>query len=215
MDTIVELLTMAKGLIDGAFEEVPKWASSNLLLADLYQKISLADERQKQLNVIYAGQKVTWKYYEEREKRWKAYTEDENNKISKAFEKGESSCRVGGRRKYFICFNRMIQQSDENPNRKPIMRFFDKPIVIPDDNEKDESSKETLNSSLKHLSSMKLTDDQAKHLIECCVTLCTRRNTDSDTIHSSLRIVLRVTKNMRWLFTSLKKRTRYALQADA
>ena len=61
----------------------------------------------------------------------------------------------------------MIQQSDENPNRKPIMRFFDKPIVIPDDNEKDESSKETLNSSLKHLSSMKLTDDQAKHLIEC------------------------------------------------
>ena len=130
MNTIVELLTMAKGLIDGAFEEVPKWVSSSLLLADLYQKISLADERQKQLNVIYAGQKVTWKYYEEREKRWKAYTEDENNKISKAFEKGESSCRVGGRRKYFICFNRMIQQSDENPNRKPIMRFFDKPIVI-------------------------------------------------------------------------------------
>ena len=41
----------------------------------------------------------------------------------------------------------MIQQSDENPNRKPIMRFFDKPIVIPNDNEKDESSKETLNSS--------------------------------------------------------------------
>ena len=74
MDTIVELLTMAKGLIDGAFEEVPKWVSSSLLLADLYQKISLADERQKQLNVIYAGQKVTWKYYEEREKRWKAYT---------------------------------------------------------------------------------------------------------------------------------------------
>ena len=191
MDTIVELLTMAKGLIDGVCqEEVPKWVSSSLLLADLYQKISLADERRKQLDLIYSNQKIVWKYYEEREKRWKAYTDDENNKITKAYEKGDTSCRLIGRRKYFICFSRMIQQSDETPSKKPIMRFYSG--AKKDDKAMDASPKVTLEALAQD--SVKLTDDQAQHLIDCCVALCTRQNTDSDTIHSSLRIILRVTK---------------------
>lgn len=179
MSTIVELLSLAKSVIESDSDNVPKWVSSSLLLADLYQKISLADERRKLLKNQHPGQQVVWKSFEERDVRWKTYSADDQLILYSAYEKGEDSCRLNsGRRKYTICFNRMLQLNEDSPTRRPIMRFYGDKSVTPEPT--DQSSR--------------LSDEQAQHLIECCIALCARPTTDSDTVHSSLRIILRVTR---------------------
>ena len=40
-----------------------------------------------------------------------------------------------------------------------------------------------------------LTEDQTKHLLLCCVSLCNLDSVDPDTLHSCLRIILRLTRN--------------------
>lgn len=197
MKTIIELLSISKSIIDAKGEEpsasIPKWVSSALLLTDLYQKISTADARRRGLDALTREKKVVWKWFDDRQAKWQSYTEINQSAIAAAFNKGEQIVRLtASRRKYTIYLSKMIQVNDESHNRRPIMRYFE------DQSAKNKNNEEgVLDDDLPHIvdNNGSLSNDQTEHLLHCCVSLCNLESIDPDTLHSCLRIILRLTRS--------------------
>lgn len=174
---------------------IPKWVSSALLLTDLYQKISTADARRKALKETTKNKKVVWKWFDDRTAKWQAYNEPSQKDIDSAFNKGEQLIRLTqSRRKYTIYLTKMIQVNEESHSRRPITRHFVE--KSPKSKESQDEQTDVVKSYLdkNELSGHSLSDEQTKHLLSCCVSLCGLENIDGDTLHSCLRIILRLTR---------------------
>ena len=170
-----------------------------MLLTDLYQKISTADARRRALASATRDKKIVWKWFDERQAKWQNYTDNNQSTISAAFNKGEQVVRLmASRRKYTIYLSKMIQVNEESHNRRPIMRYFEKKKTsekVADAAKTIGSPSEEPNFSDYHGS---LSDDQTQHLLTCCVSLCNLELVDSDTLHSCLRIILRLTRHHKF-----------------
>ncbi|CAF4972068.1 unnamed protein product, partial [Rotaria sp. Silwood1] len=161
----------------------PKWLTLIFLYIDLYENISLIT---KNRSIINENSNHIWQWFDENLLKWTNYPLEQNKQINNAYFNGNSSCKIIMKNQnYLIEFNKMLQINENTHNEQPIMLTFDKSIIKINTNEL-------------------LSDEQAFILINNCVDLI-RTLVDSDTIHAVLRLILRLTRNYKYVQQFVEK----------
>ena len=137
---------------------------------------------------------VCWLYFDSSQAKWNAYNDNDQETIFAAYKRGDNVVKLSSsRRKYTVYLSKMIQINDESQNRRPIMMKW-----MPR-NKVEEGENHKILDKFKDFNT--LNDEKAKKLISCCVSLMNISSIDSDTLHSCMRILLRLTRDhemARW-----------------
>lgn len=184
MTSVLSLLAKSRTLInlkssqkvDDSFHPIPKWISSALLLLDLYQKTTISDLRSTLLEEQTKTQKLVWMWFDCPAAKWQPYADGDQATLTNAYKNGENVVKLTqSRRKYTIYLSKMIQITDESHSRRPIMKKF----VPKDESDQSEEAAEQspFENQFQHF--MTLTEEQAHHLITCCISLITMESIDS------------------------------------
>nr|XP_026689880.1 E3 ubiquitin-protein ligase HUWE1-like [Ciona intestinalis] len=211
--TFVALLSCASTWLQdhNDVSTTPKWISPVLLLVDLYERTCITLARKSELQRRFEGHRREWKWFDDRSGRWCSYSASNHKSIDDAYAANLPGIRfTAGRRRYTINFLQLIQFNEESGNRRPIMATYvkDSSLTDKDSNKKSKSEEETMEtdnngkaaepvptSSEESFSGfIRLSPVDADKLVHSC-TAFVCLPVDADTLHSSMRLLLRLTRN--------------------
>nr|CAB3254981.1 E3 ubiquitin-protein ligase HUWE1-like [Phallusia mammillata] len=196
----------------------PKWVSPIELLIDLYERTCVLLWRRKEIRDKYQGHKREWKWFDDRSGRWCSYSASNHKSIDVAYKAGLPSVRfTAGRRKYTINFHQLIQFNEESGNRRPIMATYAKdtskaesetttqPVLADDSMETDgetgkagaettSATQATESPAVNYSNLWRLGAEEADRLVHAATSFVCLP-VDADTLHSSMRLLLRLTRS--------------------
>ncbi|XP_076109103.1 E3 ubiquitin-protein ligase HUWE1-like isoform X2 [Mytilus galloprovincialis] len=222
-DMLVQVLNSEQEFLSANKEMItPRWLAPLLLLLDLYEKVSVISKRKAEAAKLTQNSH-TWKWFDDSSGRWCKYSLPNNKTIDDAYQSGDINVRFSaGRRRYTIHFNTMVQVNEETGNRRPIM------LNLSSLEEKQQAKEEqkvannldTLSVESGSESKMEtestekkreippvvngLNHDHITSIIRSVVVLV-GIPVEADTLHASLRLVLRLTREHKYavLFADL------------
>ncbi|XP_064606987.1 E3 ubiquitin-protein ligase HUWE1-like isoform X3 [Liolophura sinensis] len=219
IDLLVRVLLSGQQCLT-SLKDLPlqKWLGPLLLLIDLYEKVAVTSERKAAVDVLMNNTYHTWKWLDDRGGKWCNYNASNNKTIDDAYVAGYSNVRFSaGRRRYTVNFSTMVQINEETGNRRPIMLTLpskedmeaekakedqakaDAKAAKPEeDSTRTETKMETDSSVTSQKKERKvvagLTSDHTASIIRSVVSLI-GIPVDPDTLHASLRLTLRLTRD--------------------
>ncbi|XP_046372246.1 E3 ubiquitin-protein ligase HUWE1-like isoform X1 [Haliotis rufescens] len=216
LDLLIQVLNEGQEYLSNLKDpSTPKWMAPLLLLLDLFEKVSVISKRKSEAMSLIANSH-TWKWFDDSSGRWCKYSVGNNKTIDDAYRSGDSNVRFqAGRRRYTVQFSSLVQVNEETGNRRPIMLSFPTAEEKPSTKEEPKDSKnnteasgetpkapedtkmetETVEEKEKPQKTVVqgFTDQQITSIIKSVVSLLSVP-VDPDTLHASLRLMLRLTR---------------------
>ncbi|KAK6177350.1 hypothetical protein SNE40_015469 [Patella caerulea] len=196
----------------------PKWMAPLLLLLDLFQKVSVTSLRKSKAAELTSGSH-SWKWFDDGSGRWCKYSQSNNKTIDDAYQNGDINIRFqAGRRRYTVQFGAMVQINEETGNRRPIMLSLPSPDEkqnkTKDESKDNKTDKDEGKTEVKMETEVTeekpststandkkivggLSDDLIVTVIRSVVSLISVP-VDPDTLHASLRLTLRLTREHKY-----------------